>query len=68
MEMNEILSNLCAYDIRNPLWVKSDYTDEELKEKGYQEKAKENCLCNNCFYGRSRLAEYILELLKSEQC
>ena len=40
MEMNEILSNLCAYDIRNPLWVKSYYTDEELKEKGYQEKAK----------------------------
>ena len=42
--------NLCRYDPRNP-----DY-DSENGER------KENCYCDNCFYGRHQLANKILEL------
>lgn len=49
MTVEDIKSNLCCYDKRNP-----DYYDGEVKE---------NCYCDNCFYGRTILAE---ELIKSK--
>lgn len=50
MELEDVLENLCVYDNRNPL----KFSDEERKE---------DCYCDNCFYGRTELAEEILKLL-----
>lgn len=55
MTSTEILSNLCAYDARNPLKIAGT-----KKHHG-------PCYCDNCFYGRTRMAEYILELRKAIQ-
>lgn len=58
MEMKDIASNLCYYDKRNPdnnLDV-MDLDDNEI------EAAKKVCYCDNCFYGRTKLAEYIIKL------
>ena len=49
MTKDEVLSSLCYYDPRNP-----DY-DAENGEK------VKDCACDNCFYGRTKLAEHILE-------
>lgn len=57
----EVKTMLCYYDTRNPYEVVSHYTDEEIQEEGFIEKSKENCYCENCFNGRTRLAEYIIE-------
>lgn len=54
MENELILSKLCYYDPRNP-----DY-DKENGER------KKDCYCDNCFYGRTPLAEYILKLLEDK--
>lgn len=48
MTQEEIKSNLCYYDGRNP-----DYIEGEKKEE---------CYCDNCFYGRTQLAEELLKL------
>ncbi len=50
MKEIEILSRLCYYDKRNP------DRDEEA------EKPNKECFCDNCFYGRTKLAEHILKL------
>ena len=58
MKMKDIASNLCYYDKRNPdnnLDV-MDLDDNEI------EAAKKDCHCDNCFYGRTKLAEYIIKL------
>ena len=56
MKKEEVLSNLCCYDKRYVhRWSKED---DEI-----QERAEETCHCDNCFYGRTKLAEYILKLL-----
>ena len=62
MTQKEILSSLCYRDTRNPLGVSSYLTQEEIEEEGHTDKAKENCHCDNCFYGKTKLAEYILKL------
>lgn len=62
MKMSEIASNLCYYDTRNPDGVKNTMTEEEIKEEGYTSTPKHNCSCDNCFYGRTKLALYILRL------
>lgn len=62
MKMSEIASNLCYYDTRNPDGVKHTMTKEEIKEEGYTSTSKHNCSCDNCFYGRTKLALYILRL------
>ena len=49
MKYLEILESLCIYDKRNPDW------DEEGTKK-------ENCYCDNCFHGKTELAEEILKL------
>ena len=58
MKMKDIASNLCYYDKRNPdnnLDI-MDLDDNEI------EVAKKDCYCDNCFYGRTKLAEYIINL------
>lgn len=62
MNIQEIASNLCYYDTRNPNGVKSYMTQEELKEEGCTATSKYDCSCDNCFYGRTKLALYILKL------
>lgn len=50
MKLEKILENLCYYDKRNP-----DYLEDVDKPKG-------RCYCDNCFHGRTPLAEEILRL------
>lgn len=64
MELNKVLENLCYYDTRNPTGYVEVSTQDELATEGLGEHAKKGCNCDNCFYGRAQLAEYILELLK----
>lgn len=62
--MKNIEENLCIYDTRNPNGVISFLTKEEIEEEGLTTKAKDYCCCDNCAYGRTKLAEYIIELKK----
>lgn len=58
MDKEEVLGNLCCYDPRNPnnsLWA---YEDSEEKP----EANRPDCACDNCFYGRTKLALEILRL------
>ena len=55
MDIQEVYSNLCYKDTRNPLYYHDP--DEE------PEKPRDNCYCDNCFYGRDELAVYILRLI-----
>lgn len=57
MTEKEIKENLCCYDLRNP----DNICD--LNEKGFGNYAKENCSCDNCFYGRTRLSEELLRII-----
>jgi hypothetical protein len=43
---NQVLQSLCAHDKRNP---------------DYIEGGKTPCFCDNCFYGRSELANDLLD-------
>jgi hypothetical protein len=49
----DVLENLCSYDKRNP----NNVIDEDEPEE-----PRTNCYCDNCFYGRDKLAEEILRL------
>lgn len=60
MTDREILSNLCVYDDRNPDGMihcmdKEDYEEAKLTRQN-------KCSCDNCFHGRTEMAEYILKL------
>ena len=59
MDKKVVFQNLCIQDIRNPLHadIYGDHTPEEMAEK-----AKMQCWCDNCFYGRNELALEILHL------
>jgi hypothetical protein len=68
MEKREMLSKLCYYDKRNP---DCNLTNKELKEHkervtrlAKEANCDETCYCDNCFYGRTKLAE---ELLKTKK-
>jgi hypothetical protein len=62
MTQEEILSNLCYYDLRNPDGViNDDYVDDHFASE-LGEYSQVDCYCDNCFYGRTKLAEYILNL------
>jgi len=65
MKIKDVANKLCNYDTRNPDGVITYLTEEEIKEEGLTTKAKDDCACDNCFYGRTPLAEYIIKL-KSE--
>ncbi len=56
MILREIHENLCYYDKRNPL-----YDADDAKEHHNNPKWADKCYCENCFYGRHKLA---LEILK----
>ena len=58
MELKEIYNNLCAYDPRSDSYqdLKTCF-GEDLK------KPRDNCFCDNCFYGRDKLA---IEILKAK--
>jgi hypothetical protein len=60
MTAEEIYSNLCYYDLRNPDCTADDEHIEDHK-RGLLKKNK-TCSCDNCFYGRTKLAEYIINL------
>jgi hypothetical protein len=62
MTRREISENLCVYDKRNPdnqVWalIDMDYTDKEIAEM------KKDCYCDNCFYGRTKLANELLKYI-----
>lgn len=50
MKIDEVLENLCIYDTRNP---------NHISENGCKDYI---CFCDNCFYGRTELAEEILRV------
>ena len=56
MKIKEVYGNLCYYDNRNP-----DNNNEFMDKEDIP--LKKDCYCDNCFYGRTELAEYILEIL-----
>ncbi len=56
MNNEEVLSNLCYYDKRNP--------DMCFTEEDDVIEPRNNCYCDNCFYGRDALALEILKLKK----
>ena len=49
-----LIDDLCQYDTRHP-----DY-DPEFGEKEDGAFARPHCFCDNCFYGRAKLANEIL--------
>jgi len=56
MTEKEVKENLCWYDPRNP-----DYANVE------QYKYKGECNCDNCFYGKTKLAKEILSLMEEKK-
>lgn len=67
MIIEEIKSNLCYYDRRNPdfqITEENDYDKEEIDATG--DFARKNCACDDCFYGRSKLAEELLKYKENE--
>lgn len=61
MKKEKILEQLCYYDRRNPDFnIKEEYgySKEEVEATGNF--SKQDCSCDNCFYGRSILANIIL--------
>ena len=55
MTREEILEDLCYYDPRNP-----DYTELSHDEG-------ETCYCDNCFYGRTPLANELLKYIDKNE-
>jgi hypothetical protein len=60
-----VYTRLCYYDLRNPDGVRDvlDIYDEEDKVS-FGTHSKPECSCDNCFYGRSLLANYIIDNVK----
>ena len=66
MTEQEIKENLCYYDLRNPdNTAIYGMTKEEIKEEGYGNHAKKDCSCDNCFYGRTKMAEELLKYVSN---
>lgn len=69
MTIEEIKSNLCYYDRRNPdfqITEENGYDKEDVDATG--DFARKNCACDDCFYGRSKLAEeLLLQISKLEE-
>jgi len=59
-----VFSNLCYYDKRNPDCTADDEDIEDHKQHLLRLSNKlgytKTCSCDNCFYGRTKLAEYII--------
>lgn len=59
MQVKEIKQYLCYYFINSAELLKAgEYTEKELNEK----RNNPDCMCDNCFYGRTKLAKEILKL------
>ena len=63
MTYQEILEELCYYDPRNPD-CRNNYEDEEDK---IQYNPNKDCSCDNCFYGRTKLANELLKYIKDDK-
>jgi len=61
MTQEEIYSNLCIRDPRNPEFDTIYYDEDDEKPI-----PREKCSCDNCFYGRDVLAIEILSLLTNK--
>ena len=67
MTTEEIKSNLCYYDLRNPDGVVDvikfapDIYEDEIEDFGNH--SKSDCGCDNCFYRRTELAEELIKLI-----
>lgn len=60
MENSTVYTELCYYDKRNP---NCSMDDDEIKDHfELLKKKKDTCSCDNCFYGRTKLAEKIILL------
>lgn len=64
MNQQEILEELCYYDPRNPDCTKDEEAIQDHKDRLL--KTGKTCSCDNCFYGRTKLAEMILSLQPTE--
>ena len=70
MTTEEILESLCYYDKRNPDCTadEEDIADHKAqllrlsKKLGYNK----TCNCDNCFYGRTKLAEELLKVISTK--
>jgi hypothetical protein len=56
MTLEEIKSNLCYYDLRNPDCTVDEETAKEIGD------SSTDCYCDNCFSGKTELAEELLRL------
>jgi len=65
MEIEDILLNLCYYDKRNPYCALDDDDIEYHKTRLLKVSKKlgydKDCSCDNCFYGRTLLANELLK-------
>lgn len=61
LTLEEIYNYLCWHDKRHPLYMAMIMPHEEEIQQ-----PRINCLCDNCFYGRDKLAMEILRLLEKE--
>lgn len=63
MTIEEIKSNLCYYDRRNPefsIIEEYGYDKEEIDATG--DFPRKDCYCDNCFKGKTPLAEELLKI------
>jgi len=56
MRHKNIYERLCYYDERNPFY------DAEHAETMAESRRRDGCSCDNCFYGRTELAQEIIDL------
>jgi len=56
-----ILESLCHYDRRNPIGVVDYIAADELEDYPDSKSLNKDCACDNCFYGRTKLALYALD-------
>lgn len=61
MNLQEVIGKLCYYDSRNPTMDSLGLSEDELKAK------MEDCYCDNCYYGRTKLANEIIRLTEDSQ-
>ena len=58
-------TKLCVYDLRNPeIILGEEYGVDEEESAKYGEFSQKDCYCDNCFYGRSKLTEQLIEYSK----
>jgi len=58
LSLDAVHGCLCSHDRRHPLWSDTHYPDDVEGTPV----PRVNCFCDNCFYGRDRLAVEILHL------